>query len=251
MKQRLLERLLEEKEMRLKDGLYHQTQISFSYNSNKIEGSRLSEDQARYIYETNTVTMEMVKMIAEDDIVETVNHFSCFDYMLLHTDEELTEDLIKEFHLLLKRNTSDANKEWFQIGGYKLRPNVVGDRKTTAPSKVGSEIQKLLSDYTMRKEIMVEDVVDFHYRFERIHPFQDGNGRVGRIILFKECLKHDILPFIINHKHKLFYYRGLTEYATEQGYLMGTCLSAQDEYEKVVSYFYPDFSGSSQEMKQS
>jgi len=251
MKQRLLERLLEEKETRLKGGLYHQTQINFAYHTNKIEGSRLSEDQVRYIYETNTVTMEMDKMAAEDDIIETVNHFSCFDYMLLHADEELTEDLIKGFHLLLKRNTSDANKEWFRIGGYKLRPNMVGGGKTTAPSKVGSEIQKLLSDYTRRKEITVEDIVDFHYRFECIHPFQDGNGRVGRIIMFRECLKHDILPFIIDHEHKLFYYRGLKEYATEKGYLMDTCLSAQDEYEKMVSYFYPDFSGSSQEMRQS
>lgn len=249
MKQRLLEWLLKEKEMRLKGGLYNQTQINFAYHTNKIEGSCLSEDQVRNIYETNTVTMEMDKMAAEDDIVETLNHFYCFDYMLLHADEELTEDMIKGFHLLMKRNTSDANKEWFQIGGYKLRPNMVGDSKTTAPSKVSGQIKKLLDDYQSKKEITVEDVVDFHYRFESIHPFQDGNGRVGRIVMFKECIKHDILPFIIGHEHKQFYYRGLKEYVLENGYLVDTCLSAQDEYEKMVSYFYPDLSESGQEMK--
>ena len=175
-----------------------------------------------------------------DDIIETVNHFSCFDYMLAHADEELTEDMIKEFHRLLKRNTSDERKEWFRIGDYKARPNVVGDMKTTAPSKVGGEIQKLLDDYHQKKDVTVEDVVDFHYRFESIHPFQDGNGRVGRIIMFKECLKNDILPFIIDHEHKLFYYRGLKEYKSEKGFLMDTCLSSQDEYEAMVLYFFPD-----------
>lgn len=250
MKQRLLERLLEEKEMRLKGGLYHQTQIKLAYNSNRIEGSRLSEDQTRYIYETNTVSMEAEETADVDDIIETVNHFSCFDYMLLHADAELTEDMIKEFHRLLKRNTSDERKEWFRVGDYKSRPNVVGDSKTTAPSKVGAEVQKLLADYHKKEEVNLEDIVEFHYRFERIHPFQDGNGRVGRIILFKECLKHDIFPFIIDHEHKLFYYRGLKEYTVEKGYLMDTCMSSQDEYEKTVSYFYPDLSESVQEMKE-
>jgi Fic family protein len=251
MKRRLLERLLEEKEMRLKGGLYHQTQISFSYNSNKIEGNHLSEDQTRYIYETNTFNMEADEVVDVDDIIETVNHFSCFDYTLLHADKELTEDMLKGFHRLLKRNTSDERKEWFRVGDYKSKPNVVGDSETTAPSKVGSEVQRLLADYHGKKEIMLEDIVAFHYRFERIHPFQDGNGRVGRIIMFKECLKNDILPFIIDHEHKVFYYHGLMEYDTEKGYLVDTCLSAQDEYEKMVSCFYPDFSRSSQEMKQS
>ena len=239
--QRLLERLVEEKEMRLKGGLYHHTQVKLAFNSNRIEGSRLSEDQTRYIYETNTVNTEEEEAADVDDIIETVNHFSCFDFMLLHADEELSEDLIKEFHRLLKRSTSDERKEWFRVGDYKTRPNVVGDNKTTAPSKVGSEIQKLLAGYTAKKDITVEDIVDFHYRFERIHPFQDGNGRVGRIIMFKECLRNDILPFIIDHEHKLFYYRGLQEYESEKGFLLDTCLSAQDEYEKEVSYFYPDF----------
>lgn len=251
MAQRLLERLLEEQEIRLKGGLHHQTQIKFSYHSNKIEGNRLSEDQTRYIYETNTITMEADEMASVDDIIETINHFSCFTYTLLHADEELTEDMIKEFHWLLNRNTSDERKEWFRVGDYKSRPNAVGGSKTTAPSKVGREIQKLLANYHRKEGIAVEDIVEFHYRFERIHPFQDGNGRVGRIILFKECLKNDILPFIIDHEHKLFHYRGLQEYEAEKGYLLDTCLSAQDEYEKLVSYFYPDFSGSNQEMKQS
>ena len=240
--QRLLERLLEEKEMKLKGGLYHQTQVKLAFNSNRIEGSRLSEDQTRYIYETNTVNMELDEAANVDDIIETVNHFSCFDYMLTHADEELTEDMIKEFHRLLKRNTSDERKDWFRVGGYKARPNVVGDMKTTAPSKVAGEIQKLLADYHQKKDIKVEDIVDFHFRFESIHPFQDGNGRVGRIIMFKECLKNDILPFIIDHEHKLFYYRGLKEYKSEKGFLRDTCLSSQDQYKVMVLYFFPDLS---------
>ncbi|MDR3602260.1 MAG: Fic family protein [Desulfosporosinus sp.] len=240
--QRLLERLCEEKEMKLKGGLYHQTQVKLAFNSNRIEGSRLSEDQTRYIYETNTVNMEPDEAANVDDIIETVNHFSCFDYMLTHADEELTEDMIKEFHRLLKRNTSDERKEWFRVGDYKARPNVVGDIKTTAPSKVAGEIQKLLADYHQKKDIKVEDIVDFYFRFESIHPFQDGNGRVGRIIMFKGCLKNDILPFIINHEHKLFYYRGLKEYKSEKGFLKDTCLSSQDQYEVMVSYFFPDLS---------
>lgn len=244
MQQRLLERLLEEKEMKLKGGLYHQTQIKLAYNSNRIEGSRLSEDQTRYIYETNTVNIESDETANVDDIIETVNHFSCFDYMLTHADETLTEEMIKEFHRLLKRNTSDERKEWFRVGDYKTRPNAVGDMETTKPSKVKDEIIKLLVDYDNKKDITVGDIIEFHYRFERIHPFQDGNGRVGRIIMFKECLKNDILPFIIDHEHKLFYYRGLKEFKTEKGYLMDTCLSAQDKYEDMVAYFFPDFTQS-------
>lgn len=240
--QRLLERLWEEKEMKLKGGVYHQTQVKLAFNSNRIEGSRLSEDQTRYIYETNTVNTEPDEAANVDDIIETVNHFSCFDYMLTHADEELTEDMIKEFHRLLKRNTSDERKEWFRVGDYKARPNVVGDMKTTAPSKVAGEIHKLLADYHQKKDITVEDIVDFHYRFESIHPFQDGNGRVGRILMFKECLRNDILPFIIDHEHKLFYYRGLKEYKSEKGFLRDTCLSSQDQYEVMVSYFFPDLS---------
>ena len=236
MKQRLLELLQEEKEMKLKGGLYYQTQIKLAYNSNRIEGSRLSEDQTRYIYETNTVNMEPDEAVNIDDIIETVNHFSCFDYMLTHVDEELTEEMIKEFHRLLKRNTSEERKDWFRVGEYKARANVVGDMKTIVPEKVGSEMQKSLVCYSRKKEITAQDIIEFHHSFENIHPFQDGNGRVGRIIMFKECLKNDIMPFIIGHEHKLFYYRGLKEYKMEKGYLTDTCLSAQDQYEKMVSY---------------
>lgn len=240
MKQRLLELLQEEKEMKLKGGLYHQTQVKLAYNSNRIEGSRLSEDQTRYIYETNTVSMEPGEAANVDDIIETVNHFSCFDYMLTHADEELTEEMIKEFHRLLKRNTSDERKDWFRVGEYKARTNVVGGMKTTTPAKVGSEMQKLLAGYSRKNKITVQDIIEFHYSFESIHPFQDGNGRVGRIIIFKECLQNDIMPFIIGQEHKLFYYRGLKEYNEEKGYLTDTCLSAQDQYEKMVSYFFPE-----------
>jgi Fic family protein len=228
---------LEEKKMGLRGGLYHLTQIKLAYNSNRIEGSQLSEDQTRYIYETNTISVEPNDTASVDDIVETINHFSCFDYMLAHADKKLTEKMIKEYHHLLKRNTSDERKEWFRVGQYKARPNMVGDNETTPPAKVASEIQRLLTDYHIKDKITFDDMVDFHYQFEKIHPFQDGNGRVGRIIMFKECLKNNIMPFIIDHKHKLFYYRGLKEYQLEKGFLIDTCLSSQDRYGEMVSYF--------------
>ena len=231
---------MEEMKMQLKGGLYHYTQIKFAFNSNRIEGSCLSEDQARYIYETNTIHTEKEEAADVDDISETLNHFSCFDYMLNHADEVLSENLIKEFHQLLKRSTSCERKEWFRVGDYKARPNLVGDNKTTAPSNVGSEIQKLLSGYTGEEEITLDDIVDFHKQFEGINPFQDGNGRVGRMILFKECLRNDILPFIIDHELKRLYYRGLQEYESEKGALFDICLSAQDGYKREVSYFYSD-----------
>jgi Fic family protein len=236
----LLEILQEEMKMRLKGGLYHQTQIKLAYNSNRIEGSRLSEDQTRYIYETNTINVEPEETASVDDIIETVNHFSCFDYMLTHANDNLSAGMIKEFHRILKRNTSDERKGWFRVGDYKTRPNIVGDKPTTAPNQVTDAMDKLLASYHQKKSISIEDIVDFHYEFESIHPFQDGNGRVGRIILFKECLRHNILPFIIDHEHKLFYYRGLNEYRTEKGFLMDTCLSAQDRYAEIAAYFFPD-----------
>lgn len=238
MSERLVERLQDEQDAKLKGGLYHQTQIKLTYNSNRIEGSQLSEEQTRYIFETNTIHTEPHETASVDDIIETVNHFACFDYMLTHALEELTEDMIKTFHQLLKRNTSDERKAWFRVGDYKTRPNMVGDTKTTALENVTAEMEKLLMDYHQKKMISVEDIIDFHYHFEKIHPFQDGNGRVGRIIMFKECLKHDVVPFIIDHEHKLFYYRGLKEYTSEKGYLVDTCLSAQDHYKKLVAYFY-------------
>lgn len=236
----LVELLQEEMKMGLKGGLYHQTQIKLAYNSNRIEGSRLSEDQTRYIFETNTISVEPDETASVDDIIETVNHFACFDYMLTHAKEDLSEEMIKEFHSILKRNTSDERKDWFRVGDYKARPNVVGDMQTTAPGKVANEMGKLLNAYHKKPNVSFEDIVDFHHEFESIHPFQDGNGRVGRIILFKECLKHGLLPFIIDHEYKLFYYRGLKEYASEKGYLLDTCLSAQDRYAAEVAYFFPE-----------
>ncbi len=236
MKTSLLRHLQEEKAMRLKGGLYHTTQIKLAYNSNRIEGSLLSEEQTRYIFETNTLSVAPNESANVDDIIETVNHFFCFDFMLDMAEENLSEEMIKEFHKILKSNTSDSRKEWFKIGDYKTRPNVVGDTETTSPAKVPGAVAALLDLYH-RTSVDFRALVDFHYRFEKIHPFQDGNGRVGRIILFKECLKHDIVPFIIEDEYKMFYYRGLTEFEKTPGYLVDTCLSAQDKYREMVGYF--------------
>lgn len=233
----LLKLLREEKEMKLKGGLYHQTQIKLAYNSNRIEGSILSEEQTRYIYETNTIAMPKEEATPVDDIIETINHFQCFDYMIGVADQELTENMIKAFHRLLKSNTSDSRKEWFKVGDYKAKPNMVGDNRTVSPAKVKGEMAKLLADYASLETVQFEDIVAFHHQFESIYPFQDGNGRVGRIILFKECLRWGIVPFVIDERHKLFYYRGLKHFETAKGYLMDTCYSAQDEYKKLVDYF--------------
>ena len=233
----LLEMLKEEKEMGLKGGIYHTTQIKFAYNTNHIEGSRLSEEQTRYIYETNTIAPEGEEATSIDDIMETVNHFQCFDYMLEHVEEPLSEEMIKKFHSISKSNTSDSRKTWFNVGEYKSRPNVVGERKTAPPSKVKEQMVELLEGYNNKQDININDIIAFHHDFEVIHPFQDGNGRVGRLIMFKECLRNNIMPFIIEESHKLFYYRGLNEYRNETGYLKDTCLSAQDYYEQLVKYF--------------
>lgn len=233
----LLFRLREEQEMGLKGGLYHQTQVRMAYNSNHMEGSRLTEEQTRSIYETQTIGItEGVEKV--DDIIETVNHFRCFDYMLSVADKELSESIIKQMHLILKSGTSDSQKAWFAVGDYKKRPNMIGDMtETTHPSKVSEEIRKLLKEYREIGNIMFEDLIEFHYRFERIHPFQDGNGRVGRLILFKECLKNQILPFIIEDRVKEFYRRGLNEFPEEKGFLLDTCRASQDEYKKLLEYF--------------
>lgn len=236
----LLQILREEKSSGMKGGLYHQTQIRLAYNTNRIEGSKLSEEQTRYIYETNTIFVESGETSANvDDIIETVNHFSCFDYMLDVADEALSEEHIKRFHALLKNNTSDSKKSWFRVGDYKTLPNVVGGMETSSPDRVSADMKKLLDSYHKKEPVSFNDIVDFHYRFERIHPFQDGNGRVGRLILFKECLAHTILPFIIEDDHKFFYYRGLKEYPSVKEYLIDTCLSSQDNYEKMAHYFLP------------
>jgi Fic family protein len=236
----LLERLREEKTMKLKGGIYHLTQIKLCYNSNRIEGSRLTEDQTRYIFETNTISTGGHETANVDDIIETKNHFACFDYMLDHADQPLSEEIIKHFHQLLKTATTDSAKEWFRVGDYKTRPNIVGDIETTPPGETPSAMKRLLHEYNQIERADIGDIIRFHYRFENIHPFQDGNGRVGRLILFKECLKHGLTPFIIDEDHKQFYYRGLKEFDRTPGYLMDTCLSAQDAYKEYLGYFEID-----------
>lgn len=233
----LLNVLKEEKDMNLKGGIYHITQVKLAYNSNRIEGSRLSEDQTRYIYETNTIGVEKSESINVDDIIETVNHFEAFRYLLDVAGEKLTDKIIKEFHRILKAGTSDSRKEWFRVGDYKIKPNIVGDRETSAPEEVENDIARLLSAYNEKRKVTIEDIIEFHYQFECIHPFQDGNGRVGRMIMFKECLKNNIVPILIEDAYKQFYYRGLKEYENEKGYLTDTCLHGQDTYQDLLKYF--------------
>ncbi len=225
-----------EKKNNIKGGIYHKIQVDMTYNSNHIEGSRLTHDQTRYIFETNTIGFsdESIKV---DDIVETVNHFRCIDEIIDHANFSLTEKLIKNLHLILKTGTSDSKLDWFAVGDYKKLPNEVGGRDTTLPENVEIEIKKLLTSYNNKKEKTLHDIIEFHVQFERIHPFQDGNGRIGRLIMFKECLKHNIVPFIIEDNIKMFYYRGLKEWNNEPGYLTDTCLSAQDKFKKYLDYF--------------
>jgi Fic family protein len=236
----LLSRLQEERRMRLKGGIYHFTQIKLCYNSNRIEGSRLTEEQTRYIYETNTINPDTGQAANIDDIIEARNHFSCFNYILDVAEEQLSEEIIKEIHRLLKSSTSDAEKDWFRVGDYKAMPNIIGDRETTPPDKVKSAVTSLLFGYSQKDTASLEDIIRFHHDFESIHPFQDGNGRVGRLVIFKECLKHSIIPFIIDEEHKNYYYRGLQEFKNTPGYLIDTCLSAQDRYKEHLAYFHLD-----------
>ena len=235
----ILDILREQKNMKLKGNLYHNTQISFAYNTNHIEGSKLTEDQTRYIYETNTLLASKDTIIGIDDILETANHFKLVDYMLDIADKKLTEKMIKDFHKILKEGTSDSIKEWFIVGDYKKLPNEVGSLKTTEPKNVERDMKKLLEWYNSINQITIKDIIEFHAKFEKIHPFQDGNGRIGRIIAFKECLKNNIVPFIILDNEKLFYYRGLNEYQSnkEKGYLIDTCLNAQDQYIEMIKYY--------------
>lgn len=232
----LLEMLRRERESKISGGIYHKIQIDLTYNSNHIEGSRLTHEQTRYIYETHTIGLSN-ETVNVDDIIETTNHFRCIDLILDSADLKVTESLIKKLHLSLKTGTQDSFKPWFNVGDYKQIPNEVGGYETTKPEDVKSEIQKLLEEYNKKEKVTFEDILDFHFKFERIHPFQDGNGRVGRLIMFKECLKHNITPFIITEDLKLFYYRGLSEWKYERGYLLDTCLLAQDRFKQVLDYF--------------
>lgn len=230
-------RLVREKENRIKGGLYHKVQIELAFNSNHIEGSQLTHDQTRYIYETNTIGFEDNPTIKVDDIIETTNHFTAVDFLLDSFQDDLNETWIKEIHAILKRGTSDSRKSWFQIGDYKSYPNEVGGRETSLPEHVESDMQELLRNYHALSPTSFEDILDFHVRFERIHPFQDGNGRVGRLILFKECLKHGHVPFIIGDDMKYFYYRGLAEWSEQNGFLLDTCLAAQVRFKQYLEYF--------------
>lgn len=232
----LLNVLREQKQARLSGSIYHRTQIDLTYNSNHIEGSRLTHDQTRYIFEANTIgiTAESVNV---DDIIETSNHFRCIDLIIDHAEERLTEAFIKELHRILKNGTSDSRHEWFAVGEYKRLPNEVGGHETTAPEEVHHEMQALLKEYNAKHDKTLEDIIDLHQRFECIHPFQDGNGRVGRLIMFKECLASGHVPFIITDELKMFYYRGLQHWPHIKGYLMDTCLTAQDHYKELLAYF--------------
>ncbi|MDD7415513.1 MAG: Fic family protein [Eubacteriales bacterium] len=231
----LLQTLRDEKSIRMPGGLYHELQVRMTYNSNHIEGSKLSEDQTRLIFETNTV--DVGEGISVDDIIETVNHFRAIDYVIDHAEEPLTEDIIKELHRILKQSTKDSTLSWFAVGDYKKRANVVGGHETAKPKDVPARMKALLSDYESLDAVSIENVIEFHYNFERIHPFQDGNGRVGRLIALKECLRHSIVPFIIEDSKKMFYYRGLSEWESERGYLTDTCLDGQDTFKKLLSMF--------------
>ena len=232
----LLDILRDEKANKYSGGIYHKTQIDLTYNSNHMEGSRLTHDQTRYIFETNTIGIEK-EVLNVDDVIETANHFRCIDMIIDRAKLSLTEKIIKELHLILKNGTSDSRKDWFAVGNYKKLPNEVGGMETALPEEVANKMKKLLSEYNNKEEKNFEDILDFHVKFERIHPFQDGNGRVGRLIMFKECLKYNIVPFIIEDNLKMFYYRGLKEWDNEKGYLIDTCLTAQDKYKAYLDYF--------------
>lgn len=231
----LLQTLRDEKSIRMSGGLYHELQVRMTYNSNHIEGSKLNEDQTRLIFETNTVNVG--EGIPVDDIIETVNHFRAIDYVIDVAEEPLTESIIKELHRILKQSTKDSTLSWFVVGDYKKRPNVVGGRETAKPKDVPVRMKALLDDYAALPTVTVNDIIRFHYSFERIHPFQDGNGRVGRLVALKECLRYGIVPFIIEDSKKMFYYRGLSEWEQEPGYLMDTCLDGQDTFRKLMAMF--------------
>ncbi|MEO6233047.1 MAG: Fic family protein [Ferruginibacter sp.] len=236
----LLNQLKEQKDMKLKGGIYYRTQIDLTYNSNRIEGSRLSLDQTRFIFETNTIGITD-QTVNVDDIIETTNHFRCIDLTIDKAKSKLTESFIKELHILLKSGTSDSGKNWFNVGDYKKMPNEVGGNETCLPKEVPEKMKELLVHYNAIEHKTMEDIIAFHQKFEVIHPFQDGNGRVGRLIMFKECLANNVVPFIIDEDLKLFYYRGLREWEKAKEYLLDTCLTAQDNYKAILKYFEIDF----------
>lgn len=232
----LLDILRIEKKSKLSGGIYHKIQIELTYNSNHIEGSCLTHDETRYIFETNTIGIDK-KTINVDDIIETVNHFKCIDMIIDNANKNISEKLIKSLYKILKNSTSDSRKDWFAVGEYKKLPNTVGDILTTQPDEVEKKMKKLIAQYNVKNTKSLDDLLDFHYKFECIHPFQDGNGRIGRLLLFKECLKYNIVPFIIDEHLKLFYYRGLKEWENERVFLRETCLMAQDKFKIYLNYF--------------
>ena len=237
-KNHLLERLREEKKHQISGGIYHKLQIDLTYNSNHIEGSELTHDQTRYIFETRTIGLESTNTsVKVDDVIETINHFSAIDRVIDFANYELSESFIKELHKILKTGTSDSRLSWFAVGEYKKRANEVGGIATTSPQQVNDEMKKLLSDYNQKDKHSFEEIVEFHVKFERIHPFQDGNGRVGRLIILKECLKNNIVPFVILDNKKMFYYRGLKNWNQERGWLLDTCLDGQDTIKAYLDYF--------------
>lgn len=233
---KLLGRLREEKEMQLRGGIYHRIQIDLTYNSNHIEGSRLSKEQTRHIFETNTlnITTESARV---DDIIETVNHFRCIDYVIDHATDRISENHIKQLHSILKTNTSDSQKKWFAVGEYKKLPNEVGGIDTAQPEDVHKRMKEVVDEYNEKAHVDLEDILEFHVQFERIHPFQDGNGRVGRLLMFWQCLQKEVVPFVITEELRLFYYRGLQNWGHINGYLTDTCLTAQDNFKAVLDYF--------------
>ncbi len=235
--------LKKEKELKIKGGLYHKTMVDLTYNSNHIEGSKLTKEQTRYIFETKTIGM-IEPSVPVDDIIETINHFKAVDFIIDNYDKPLSESFVKELHKILKSGTLQSQDSNFNVGDYKKLPNIVGDNETCPPEKVGESIRKLLSDYGKLNEKVLDEILDFHVKFEAIHPFQDGNGRVGRLIMFKECLNNDIVPFIIMDELKAFYYRGLRTWNQEKGYLRDTCLTGQDYYKKLCNYFKIPFESS-------
>ncbi len=231
----ILQMLREEKETKISGGLYHELQVRMTYNSNHIEGSRLTEDQTRMIFETNTLNVG--DGVPVDDVLETVHHFRAIDYVIDSADDVLTEDIIKKLHAILKHDTKDSTLDWFAVGDYKKRPNVVGGRETAKPKDVPARMKKLFDGYNAKQDITIDDIIAFHAEFEKIHPFQDGNGRVGRLVALKECLRFNIVPFLIEDSKKMFYYRGLSEWDNEKGWLTDTCLDGQDTFKRLLAMF--------------